>query len=379
MRRSPSPILLTVLAPVVAVAVMPGSGSAPRVAIVSVPDGGIQPQAAIDTTGTIHLLYFKGTPSAGDLYYVRQDKGEKGFSAPIRVNSEEGSALATGSVRGGQLAIGRGGRVHAAWHASAPKDQVFYTRSSDDGSRFERERNVTTWTSGPDGATVAADGRGGVYVAWHASGTAPGEAQRTVFVARSDDEGRGFAREEAATPAPIGACGCCGLRALAAEDGTLHLLYRAATADVHRDAIWLMMPRGQPPRTPVRLQEWELRACPMSTFALARGGNDVFAAWETDHQIFYAALDPRNGTFATPVRVGGRGSERHPAIAVNADGERLIAWTEGTAWARGGTLSWEVRDREDRRIASASAAGDVPVWGLVSAVARPDGSFVIFH
>src|SRR5262245_41621567 len=219
MRRPLSTILLTVPASMAAIAVTPGSPPPPRVAIVSVPDGGIQPQAAIDSTGTIHLLYFKGTPSAGDLYYVRQRKGDATLSAPVRVNSVEGAALATGSVRGGQLAIGRGGLIHVAWHASTPKDQVFYARSSDGGSRFEPQSSVARWTSGLDGATCAADGRGGVYVAWHAMGGVPGEAQRTVYVARSDDDGRRFAREEAATSAPIGACGCCGLRALATDEG----------------------------------------------------------------------------------------------------------------------------------------------------------------
>jgi hypothetical protein len=254
-----------------------------------------------------------------------------------------------------------------------------FSRSTDGGASFEPQRDVTLWTTNLDGGTVAADDRGTVYVAWHAMGSSPGESHRTAYVARSDDDGRHFAREAPATDAPIGACGCCGLRAMTDAHGALHLLYRAATDDVHRDAIWLMKPPGQPPRAPVRLHEWELKACPMSTFALARDGARMAAAWETDRQIYETSLEPGTGEFAPPVRVEARGTAKHPSIAVNAAGDRLIAWTEGTAWARGGTLSWELRDRENRPIASAADAANVPVWGLVSAVARPDGSFVVFH
>src|SRR5438094_29356 len=86
--------------------------------VVRTPDGGIQPQALMDGKGNLHLLYFKGDPAAGDLYYVRGDKGKGQFTAPRRVNSQPGSAIAVGSIRGGQLALGKGGRVHVAWNGS---------------------------------------------------------------------------------------------------------------------------------------------------------------------------------------------------------------------------------------------------------------------
>jgi hypothetical protein len=64
---------------------------------------------------------------------------------------------------------------------------------------------------------------------------------------------------------------------------------------------------------------------------------------------------------------------------VNAAGGTLYAWTEGTAWARGGTVAWELRSGTGTRVASASSAGEVPVWSLVAAVARADGSFLLIH
>ncbi len=85
-----------------------------EVTLMRTPNGGIQPQVAVDQKGVLHLIYFKGDPGAGDIFHVRKAPGVTEFSRPIRVNSVLGSAVAIGSVRGAQIAIGKGGRVHLA-------------------------------------------------------------------------------------------------------------------------------------------------------------------------------------------------------------------------------------------------------------------------
>ena len=49
------------------------------------------------------------------------------------------------------------------------------------------------------------------------------------------------------------------------------------------------------------------------------------------------------------------------------------------AVGEGGTVAWRVTSRAGAELAHRAGAGAVPVWGLVSAVAMPDGSFVIFR
>src|SRR5262252_8504379 len=88
----------------------------PSVELIRVPNHGIQPEAVVDSHGVMHVLYFAGEPSGGDLFYVRSKDYGQTFSTPIRVNSQPGSAIATGTIRGGQIAIGRGGRVHVTWN-----------------------------------------------------------------------------------------------------------------------------------------------------------------------------------------------------------------------------------------------------------------------
>jgi hypothetical protein len=355
------------------------------VAVLPVPGGGIQPQAVVDGKGIIHLVYFTGDPSGGNLYYVQLSDHQKQIAGPVRVNSIAGSALATGSVRGAQLALGRNGRVHVAWHGSNPLSAtdpvhvpVWYARSAAGAREFEPQRAVSGKAEGLDGAAVAADTSGHVVVAWHAMGIRPGEGNRTVYVARSSDDGAAFSAPVPATAAPVGACGCCGLRALFDRTGALHILYRAATDGKHRDTTWLMVGGGTA-RPPVRVHGWELETCPMSTYALAETADGVAAAWETAQQIYSATLNPATGSVSAPAAIPGEGSRKHPSIAVNAAGDRLIAWTEGTAWKRGGTVAWRLMDRNGVALSADPNAGAVPIWGLVSAVALPDGSFVIFR
>ena len=74
-----------------------------------------QPQAVVDSRGMLHLIYYKGDPHGGDIWYARRPVNENEFPHPLRVNSQLGSAIAAGSIRGAQLAIGKNRRVHVVW------------------------------------------------------------------------------------------------------------------------------------------------------------------------------------------------------------------------------------------------------------------------
>src|SRR6185369_13986715 len=126
----------------VAMAATSFAGEQP-VTLSKTPAGGIQPQAILDAKGNLHLLYFQGEAKGGNLMYVRRQADK--FSQPQRVNSQDGSAIATGTIRGGHLALGKDGRVHFAWNGSGtaePKNPIMgvpmmYARSNDAGTGFE--------------------------------------------------------------------------------------------------------------------------------------------------------------------------------------------------------------------------------------------------
>lgn len=379
-------VLASLLPALAARAGAPSAQSASgKVKLLRVPNGGLQPQTAIDERGALHLIYFTGEPGGGNVYYVRRDAGKTEFTTPLRVNSESNTAVATGTIRGAHLAVGKNGRVHVSWNGphkpGGHEAPMFYARMNDARTAFEAQRNVMQFSSGLDGGgSVAADNTGNVYVAWHGRGDKEGEEHRRVWVARSKDEGKTFAREVAAWNEPTGACGCCGMRAFTDRQGRVHLLYRAATESVNRDMYLLISDNRGQSFSGMRLDKWKINACPMSSASFADGANGLLAAWETEGQVYFAALNPKKPQPLPPIPATGvAGKRKHPVIAANANGETLLVWTEGTGWKKGGSFAWQLYDTQGKPVGEKGEAAGIPAWSLAAVVAEKDGSFTIIY
>lgn len=356
-----------------------------KVTLLRTPNGGIQPQAVIDERGALHLIYFAGEPGGGDVYYVRRDPGKSEFKAPLRVNSEPRTAVATGTIRGAHIAVGKNGRVHVAWNgphkAGGHEAPMFYARMNDARTGFEPQRNVMQFSGGLDGGgSIAADKSGAVYVAWHGKGDKEGEEHRRVWIARSTDEGKTFSREAAAWNEPTGACGCCGLRAFADRQGRVHLFYRSATQRENRDMYLLTSENRGQSFSGALIDKWKLNACPMSSAALMDGTDGLLAAWETQGQVYFASLDPKQTQPVSPIPATGvAGKRKHPVIAANSRGETLLVWTEGTGWRKGGSLAWQLYDAQGKPADEKGEAPGIAVWSLAAVVAQKDASFTIIY
>jgi hypothetical protein len=365
--------------------------AAARIEFLRTPEGTYQPQALVDRGGTVHVVALSGDPGAADVVYYRLPPGSNSFGKAVRVNTQPGSAIAVGTIRGAQLALGRDGRIHIVWNGSdkaRPRNTfggspVLYTRSSPDGLGFEPERNVMARTSVLDGgASVAADDSGNVYVTWHGSAEdAPdGELGRKLYVARSTDDGRIFAPERPALEDSSGVCACCGVAARVGSEGRLMILYRGARTLLDRDLILAVSDDHGSHFRWTTVAPWKIKACPVSRAAIAESPAGPILAWESYDRLSWARLDERTGRISEPTAASGVAKQRHPALAANAKGEVLLAWTEGTGWQKGGDLVWQLYDAQgwptDQR---GRIKGGIPVWGLPAVVARGDGSFLVIH
>lgn len=360
---------------------------------VRVPSGGIQPQVLVDTAGTLHLVYYKGAAGGGDLFYVTSRDFGNTFSTPVRVNSEPSSAIAAGTIRGAQIAMGRNGILHVAWNGSSlaktkgivnpdsgkPGEAMFYTHLNAQHTGFEAQRNLMLHTFGLDGGgTVAADNAGHVYVAWHgkAPGAKAGEAGREVWVAKSADDGKTFSPETPAWDRPTGACGCCGMKLFADGNGGIYGLYRSATEGTHRDIYLLRSSDQGKTFSGSMLQKWDINACPMSSMDFATAPGKVFGAWETAGQVYYSAL----GSEAKIVSPAGEGKGRkHPRIASDSKGDILMVWTEGTSFGKGGSFAWQRFDPQGNVETDQGRAPGIPAHSFAAVAAKPDGGFVLFY
>jgi hypothetical protein len=356
------------------------------------PDGGIQPQAAVDDSGVVHLIYYQGDPGGGDVFYVRRAPSDSAFSKPLQVNSQKGSAMAMGTIRGAQLAVGRKGRVHVVWNgmgsgtarvsingkATAP---LLFTRLNDEGTGFEPERNLITFAAGLDGgSSVAADPQGNVYAVWHAS--PPGteeESSRAVFVARSHDDGRTFQPETQALSTNTGACSCCGMRAFADSSGAVYILFRGAAAEVNRDEFLLVSRQPGSEFFIANVDRWRIGTCPMSSASITQAKGGVLAAWETAEKIRFATVSPRTRAVSAAISPPGESPRKHPVIVANDEGETLLTWTEGTGWGRGGSVVWQLYTKNGKPASEQGRVEGLPAWSLASAYVTRDGQFAIVY
>lgn len=365
------------------------------VRVVPLPARGIQPQAAV-SKGILHLIYFKGDAGRGDVFYTRSNDFGGAFVPPIRVNSQEGSAIATGAIRGAQISVGKQDRVHVAWNgsdAATPKAPInpasgkpgvpmLYARMDDARAAFEPQRNLLHDTFDLDGGgSIASDDLGNVYVGWHGNtpGSGNGESGREIWIAKSEDDGRTFAKERAALQQQTGTCGCCALKLFVDSRGEIYGLYRSATEGVHRDIYLLRSPDHGKSFSAGLLHKWNVNACPMSSMAFSESAGEILGAWETQTQIYYAPLN--RGSDAARVSMiappGTNPKRKYPSIARNRKGETLLAWVDGAGWQKGGTLGWQIFDRSGRPTEASATRRDVAVWSFPAAIVRPDDGFTI--
>ncbi|HSH95643.1 MAG TPA: hypothetical protein VK968_15975, partial [Roseimicrobium sp.] len=274
--------------------------AAPKVDVLRLPNNGIQPSAAVDAGGVLHVVFLAGEAKASDVFYVRRDGKDGKWSSPLRVNDRPGSAVAVGTVRGPQMALGKGEAIHVVWNGSSAAGisatggaPLLVSRKLPRSDAFDPQRNIMTTTTSLDGgADIAADGMGKVFVAWHGNfvqGT-KGEETRGVFLSTSEDDGAVFSPERVIDSNGNGACGCCGLSLAADGKGNVGVIYRTARQKEQRNIQMLSSTDGGKTFQERLIDTWRGNTCPMSTMNLiapATGGEWI-ATWEHAGQVHWA-------------------------------------------------------------------------------------------
>ena len=360
-----------------------------EVIIEPTPDGGIQPRLTLDNEGHVHLLYFKkriNRPSSreGNLYYRQYDDEAGRFGIPIRVSSSAFS-MQTFSIARASLAVTDDGRVHVMWYYPKSSEMI-YSRSNPQRTVFEEHRSmVTNYQEGIDaGGDIAAIGTR-VAIVWGA-GDLTAEHKRTIFARSSLDSGENFSEELSISNPDLGACACCSLAAdyLAADD--LIVAYRSAIDGIGRHMQLLTLESKNNEISNAFYgavhdkQEWEASFCPLSTNDISRDNEGQhWLVFETESRIMELNLTTQNKVAA----VGDpfiETRQKNPAVAINKDGERLIAWGEAISHARGGRLNMRLFDQASRSLDVESMREiNIPDYSFPATVALPTGDFLVLY
>ncbi|HEY1080820.1 MAG TPA: hypothetical protein VGE29_01075 [Prosthecobacter sp.] len=350
-----------------------------QVQVEALPEPGIQPQVVMAPGGLVHVVYLKGDPKGCDIRHSSRNVSGGAWSTPVTVNSASRSAIAAGTIRGAQIALGKDGCLQVVWNGSTiaeatkrGKAPLFHARLVPGAREFTQQQDLLGETTALDGgASITANENGHVAVVWHASpaGTS-GEQDRLVWVRYSADNGGSFSPAEPLNKVQAGVCACCSLRAHLDSDDNLTVIYRAAPSPEERGMHLITSKSGR--STLRKLDDWKVRMCPMSSASLLPEAAGVRGAWENQGKITTALINQQSPHFVT---LEARDA-KHPVLSQNHRGQILISCVIGSGWSKAGRLHWELLEGNGTKV----GVGDgekLPVWSYAAAYARPDGTFVI--
>lgn len=340
-----------------------------RVHLQHVPDNGIQPVLSSDSEGNVHLIYYLAKPGdrVGDLYYRRLE-GNGSWTGAVRISRT--AYRHPDAIGKAAFAIGADGRVHVTWFTADPA-QYLYTRTDPGGTSFEPPRSVVSdHIDGVEaGAAIAVD-NDRVTIAWHA-GDMTHEESRRVYAISSADGGKFFGKELAISDPALGACACCSLATGFSPEGTLVLAYRSA---IDGNGRHMQVMRNGDTET---ISEWQLDTCPVSSNAITGG----WLAFETRGRILEWPMSA--GAAARVVKdAAGAIRQKHPAIAVNLSGERLIVWGNAPGYIKGGRLDMTLVDNSGNPLPfslDSPGPAEIPDYSVAAAAALPDGDFLVLY
>ena len=154
------------------------------------------PRLAVQSDGTINVIWLDTPSIAYDVYYARSTDGGVTFSAPLNL-SHDGADNALP-----QIAVDASGNINVAWENDNVTFGVFYTHSADGGATFSAPVNLATNTRGSFAPELVVAGNN-VYVAWEDDFN----FQSDISFSRSTDGGATFSAARNLTNNPSNAFG----------------------------------------------------------------------------------------------------------------------------------------------------------------------------
>jgi len=309
-----------------------------------------QPQLAMDGPTAV-LAYGAGN----DVFAAVSKDGGKSFGQPVLVGNA--GFLSLGRHRGPRVAITGGAIIIAAIAGEKGKGQdgeLYAWRSTDTGKTWSKPARI----SDVPGAAreglhaLAAGPKGIVFATWLDL-----RQKTTKLVATiSRDAGATWSPNFPVYESPDGhVCECCHPSTAIAADGTIHVMFRNWLGG-SRD-MWVATSRdGGKSFAAKKAGEgtWVLNACPMDGGGIGvKANGDIVTSWRREQKIFWTD----GAAFQAPNWAG-----KDSALALDANGKPIIAWTEGMRVMLYDGAVRELAPHGGFASVAASAAGVLAAW-----------------
>ena len=151
-------------------------------------------QIAVDSTGSINIVWLDNTPGYYAVFFSRSTDGGATFSTPQNLSNDPAGSSAP------QIAVDSSGNINVVWQDNPPGNyQIFFTRSSDGGATFSAPMNISNDPRGAGSPYMAVDSGGNINVAWVSS---PTVVPYIISFSRSSDGGATFSTPIAVSSRP---------------------------------------------------------------------------------------------------------------------------------------------------------------------------------
>ena len=153
------------------------------------------------------------------------------------------------------------------------------------------------------------------------------------------------------------------------EQGNYSLAYRSAIKNTGRHMQFLTQ------GTATNIGTWDVSYCPVTTAAMTAD----WVAFETEGRLF--EWHPQARTKASTVSEKPSPSrQKHPAMAINKAGQRLIVWGEAGGYFSGGQLNMKLVDAKGEQQALQHMQKQaIPEFSTAAVAPLVDGSFLVVH
>lgn len=379
MRRSTTALALLIPLALAGCAAEPASpgedASAPAAVSQPIDFGGFaarevfEPQLAIDTDGTLLMIWRQKGEEGDDLYCAHRTEGGA-LSAPVRINDEPGTVYAyPHDEMRPAIAVGEDGNLAVVW--SDDRGQIRASFGSEHGGSWSPSVRLDQADEPAYRSFTAAglDERGALHAIWIDARFAPqagAEEPADLFYARTtpDAAAWGSVTEVNLTADQDSSiCGCCRPDLETHPDGSIRAIFRNTTEDGFRDIFTIsgnyLDGFGEPVR--VGPATWRLEGCPMSgPLGLEASGLEDAVMWRDASSGDWVLKQGRPGSDAV-IRVFATGG----ADWKMTGSPRAVVAGRGLVLVPGQPSSRLIEWRQD---SWTTLRDDLPVWATSAAV-----------
>ena len=152
------------------------------------PDFSYDPAIAIDSSDTIHIVWYDYASGDSDIYYKQSQDGGDTWGASRRLTWTTGASYTP--------AVGTTSSVHVVWEDETPGPaEIYYKSSPDSGSTWSAVQSITSTAGGSFMPVLAVDSADHIHVAWYDN--TPGNLE--LYYMRSEDDGSSWSSAQRLT------------------------------------------------------------------------------------------------------------------------------------------------------------------------------------